>query len=100
MPLTYTLSKDADTGDITIRYSDSTGFPVHFSWTTVIRLDGASATMPIAPPPNSSASVISPNLAIPPNLPHPQSARGGMPIQNNIDTSQRRCFGESLRRTV
>ena len=48
MPLTYTLSKDAETGAITIRYSEPEGFPVKFSWETTIDTDGKSVTTPLA----------------------------------------------------
>ena len=54
MPLTYTLSKDADTGDITVRYSEPAGFPAKFHWTTTIHLDGSTSTTPLVvdqPPP-------------------------------------------------
>ena len=56
MPLTYTLSKDADTGAITVRYSQPAGFPHPFHWTTTIHLDGTTSTTPLVldppPPPN------------------------------------------------
>jgi hypothetical protein len=48
MPLTYTLSKNAETGAITIRYSEPEGFPVKFSWETTIDTDGKSVTTPLA----------------------------------------------------
>jgi hypothetical protein len=54
MPLTYTLSKDADTGDITVRYSEPAGFPAKFHWTTTVHLDGSTSTTPLVvdqPPP-------------------------------------------------
>ena len=54
MPLTYTLSKDADTGDITVRYTEPAGFPAKFHWTTTIHLDGSTSTTPLVvdqPPP-------------------------------------------------
>lgn len=47
MPLTYTLSKNAETGVITIRYSEPEGFPVKFSWETTIDTDGKVATTPM-----------------------------------------------------
>ena len=47
MPLTYTLSKNAETGVITIRYSEPEGFPVKFSWETSIDPDGKSVTTPM-----------------------------------------------------
>ena len=42
MPLTYTLAKDAETGVVTIRYSEPAGFPVKFHWETTIGLDGVA----------------------------------------------------------
>lgn len=54
MPLTYTLSKDADTGDITVRYTEPAGFPAKFHWTTTVHLDGSTSTTPLVvdqPPP-------------------------------------------------
>ena len=42
MPLTYTLAKDAETGVVTIRYSEPAGFPVKFHWETTIDLDGVA----------------------------------------------------------
>ncbi len=47
MPLTYTLSKNAETGVITIRYSEPEGFPVKFSWEATIDTDGKVATTPM-----------------------------------------------------
>ena len=44
MPLTYTLAKNADTGAVTIRYSEPAGFPVHFHWETAVALDGTMQT--------------------------------------------------------
>ena len=45
-PITYTLSKNAETGAITIRYSEPEGFPVKFSWETTIDVDGTAVTTP------------------------------------------------------
>ena len=42
MPLTYTLARDADTGAVTIRYSEPAGFPVKFHWETTIDIDGVA----------------------------------------------------------
>ena len=47
-PLTYALTKDAETGAITVRYSEPDGLPVHFHWETVIALDGTSTSTPFA----------------------------------------------------
>ena len=43
-PLTYTLSKNAENGAITIRYSEPEGLPVHFHWETTIATDGTTTT--------------------------------------------------------
>ncbi|MBR5998267.1 MAG: hypothetical protein IK027_04095, partial [Deltaproteobacteria bacterium] len=43
-PLTYTLSKNAETGAITVRYSEPEGLPVRFHWETTIQLDGSSTS--------------------------------------------------------
>jgi hypothetical protein len=47
MPLTYTLAKNAETGVITIRYSEPAGFPVKFHWETAIDLNGIANSTPI-----------------------------------------------------
>ena len=47
IPLTYTLSRNADTGAVTIRYSEPEGLPVKFHWETTVALDGSSTTTPI-----------------------------------------------------
>ena len=39
MPLTYTLSKNAETGAVTVHYSEPVGFPVKFHWETTIDLN-------------------------------------------------------------
>jgi|GEM_PF-2834175 len=46
-PLTYTLTKNDETGAITIRYSEPEGFPFKFSWETTVALDGTSTTTPV-----------------------------------------------------
>ena len=47
MPLTYTLSKNDDTGAITIHYSEPEGFPFKFSWETTVNVDGHSTSTPV-----------------------------------------------------
>lgn len=47
MPLTYTLSKNDETGAITIHYSEPEGFPFKFSWKTTINVDGFATSTPI-----------------------------------------------------
>ena len=48
MPLTYTLSKNAETGAVTIRYSEPEGLPIHFHWETTIAPDGTTTTTALA----------------------------------------------------
>ena len=47
MPLTYTLSKNDETGAITIHYSEPEGFPFKFSWKTTVNIDGHATSTPI-----------------------------------------------------
>ena len=47
MPVTFTLSRNNETGAVTIRYSEPKGFPVKFDWTTTIDVDGNAVTTPI-----------------------------------------------------
>ena len=47
MPIVYTLSKNAETGAITVRYSEPEGFPVKLSWETTIDVDGTAVTKPV-----------------------------------------------------
>lgn len=47
MPLTYSLSKNDDTGAITIHYSEPEGFPFKFHWETTVNLDGNATSTPI-----------------------------------------------------
>ena len=47
MPLSYTLAKDAQTGAVTVRYSEPAGFPVKFHWETTIDLNGIAASKPM-----------------------------------------------------
>ena len=47
MPVTFTLSRNDETGAVTIRYSEPKGFPVKFNWTTTIDVDGNSVTTPM-----------------------------------------------------
>ena len=45
--LTYTFSRNDDTGAVTIRYSEPQGFPKKFHWETTIALDGSAVTTPL-----------------------------------------------------
>ena len=47
MPVVFTLSKDAKTGVVTIRYSEPEGFPVKFHWEATVGVDGKTATTPL-----------------------------------------------------
>ena len=47
MPVTFTLSRNDETGAVTIKYSEPKGFPVKFNWTTTIDVDGNSVTTPM-----------------------------------------------------
>ena len=42
----FTIAKDDDTGDITIRYSSPKGLKFTFEWTATVRLDGSVETTP------------------------------------------------------
>jgi len=46
-PISYTLTKDADTGSINIKYSNPEGSPLKFSWTATIDVDGKITMTPI-----------------------------------------------------
>ena len=46
-PVNFALSKDAETGAITIRYSSPEGLPIHFSWESVVDIDGNVTTTPM-----------------------------------------------------
>ena len=47
MAVTFTLSRDDETGAVTIKYSEPKDFPVKFSWTTTIDVEGNSTTTPM-----------------------------------------------------
>ena len=47
IPLTYTLSRNDETGAVTIHYSEPEGMPVKFHWETTVALDGSSTSTPI-----------------------------------------------------
>ena len=47
MPVTFTLSRNDETGAVTIKYSEPKGFPVKFNWTTTIDVDGNAVTTPM-----------------------------------------------------
>ena len=43
----YTLSKDAETGAVTIRYSSPEGLPFRFSWTATVDVEGKITSTPL-----------------------------------------------------
>jgi hypothetical protein len=59
LAMTFTLSKDNDTGAVTIGYNEPTGFPFKFHWTTTVALDGTTTSTPMVveqPPPQPVAN--------------------------------------------
>ena len=46
-PVDFTLAKNDDTGDVTIRYSSPKGLKFTFEWTATVRLDGSVETTPM-----------------------------------------------------
>ena len=46
-PVSYTLSRNADNGDITIKYENPVGSPLKFSWTATVDVDGKVSATPI-----------------------------------------------------
>ena len=46
-PLAHTLTRDEETGAVTIRYSQPEGFPFSFSWETTVALDGTATSTPL-----------------------------------------------------
>ena len=47
MAVTFTISRNDETGAITIKYSEPKGMPVKFNWTMTIDVDGNSVTTPM-----------------------------------------------------
>ena len=45
--LDYTLSKDEETGAVTITYASPKNLPIKFSWTTTVAVDGSSTSTPL-----------------------------------------------------
>ena len=45
--VTFTISRNDDTGAVTIQYSEPKDLPVKFNWTTTIDVDGNSVTTPM-----------------------------------------------------
>lgn len=47
MAMTYSLAKNNENGAITITYTPPEGYPVNFSWTTTIGIDGKATSTPL-----------------------------------------------------
>jgi len=47
MAITFTLSRNDETGAVTIKYSEPEGLPIRFNWTTTIDVDGNTTTTPM-----------------------------------------------------
>ena len=75
MAVTFTLSRNDETGAVTIRYSEPKGFPVKFNWTTTIDVEGKSTTTPMRIwEPRKVADAIKENLKVA-EKPDEQTAR-------------------------
>ncbi len=75
MAVTFSLSRDDETGAVTIKYSEPKGFPVKFNWTTTIDLDGNVAATPMRIwEPRKVADAIKENLKVA-EKPDEQAAR-------------------------
>lgn len=46
-PVTYTITNDAQTGNVTIKYANPEGSPLKFSWTATVDLEGKVVATPI-----------------------------------------------------
>ena len=68
----YSLSKDATTGAVTIRYESPAELPVHFSWTATVDVDGNVTSTPLEVLDKATA----PNEAIAKMLPISGKATG------------------------
>ena len=47
MPVTFTFSRNDETGAVTIKCSEPKGLPVKFNWTTTVDVDGRTTTTPM-----------------------------------------------------
>ena len=47
IPVEYTISKNQETGAITIAYKEPENFPVKFNWTVTVNVDGSSTSTPM-----------------------------------------------------
>lgn len=45
-PVDFTLTKDAETGDVTIHYSSPKSLPFSFEWTATVKQNGYVTTTP------------------------------------------------------
>ena len=46
-PISYTLTKDVETGSVNIKYSNPEGSPLKFSWTATVDVEGKTVSTPI-----------------------------------------------------
>jgi hypothetical protein len=46
-PVNFTLTRDDDTGAVTVRYDSPQGCPITFNWSTTIDIEGRVTTTPI-----------------------------------------------------
>lgn len=46
-PVTFTLSRDSNSGAVTIRYDSPSGCPITFNWTMTVDINGCATTTPI-----------------------------------------------------
>ena len=46
-PITYTLTKDAETGSVNIKYANPEGSPLKFSWTVTVDVEGKVTSTPV-----------------------------------------------------
>ena len=42
----FNITKNEETGDITIRYTSPKGLPFSFTWTATVKVDGSVTTTP------------------------------------------------------
>ena len=47
MAVTFSLSRNDETGAVTIKYSEPKDFPVKFNWTVTVNVDGSSTSTPM-----------------------------------------------------
>ena len=80
MALTYTLTKNDETGAVTIHYSEPAGFPFKFSWETTVAIDGTSTTTPVVVAKNEIPEPPPAPAPVPPPAPAPVPEINGQRI--------------------